>query len=250
MSPLQVKPRTRHAWKWAGGTAVLVVGLAAAALSLKHARLAAPGDALKRLGSSPSPFLPTVENKNPPPGPGPEGMVWIPGGEFSMGSTVESEALCGLPGVTGDALPVHRVYVAGFWMDANEVTNEQFEKFARATGYLTIAERTPTKEEFPTAPPENLVAGSVVFTPTPGPVPLDNHYRWWRYQQGANWRHPEGPESMTQSPTPSGRASACRPRRSGNLQPAVASEENFTCGVTNFGLAARSWRTPFKGLFL
>ena len=195
MSPLQVKPRTRHAWKWAGGTAVLVVGLAAAALSLKHARLAAPGDALKRLGSSPSPFLPTVENKNPPPGPGPEGMVWIPGGEFSMGSTVESEALCGLPGVTGDALPVHRVYVAGFWMDATEVTNEQFEKFVKATGYLTIAERTPTKEEFPTAPPENLVAGSIVFTPTPGPVPLDNHYRWWRYQQGANWRHPEGPES-------------------------------------------------------
>ena len=43
-------------------------------------------------------------------------MVWIPGGEFSMGSTIESESLCGLPGVTRDALPIHRVYVDSFWM--------------------------------------------------------------------------------------------------------------------------------------
>src|SRR5262249_15195373 len=67
--------------------------------------------------------------------------------------------------------------------------------FIKATGYVTIAERTPTKEEFPTAPPENLVAGSTVFTPTATPVPLDNYYQWWRYQKGANWRHPEGPDS-------------------------------------------------------
>ena len=92
-------------------------------------------------------------------------------------------------------LPIHRVYVDGFWMDATDVTNAEFEKFVQATGYVTIAERTPTKEEFPTAPPESLVAGSIVFTPTTGPVPLNNHYRWWRYQHGANWRHPEGPQS-------------------------------------------------------
>ena len=124
--------------------------------------------------------------------------MWIPGGEFSMGSTVESEAMCGLPGVTRDAQPIHRVYVDGFWMDKTDVTNEQFEKFVKATGYITIAERTPTKEEFPTAPPENLVAGSTVFTPTPGPVPLDNHFQWWRYEHGANWRHPDGPGSDLQ----------------------------------------------------
>jgi formylglycine-generating enzyme required for sulfatase activity len=122
-------------------------------------------------------------------------MVWIPGGEFSMGSTAESESMCDQPGLTHDALPVHRVYVDGFWMDATEVTNEEFEKFVKATGYVTIAERTPTKEEFPDAPPENLVAGSTVFTPTHEAVSLDNHYQWWRYQKGANWRHPEGPES-------------------------------------------------------
>ncbi len=127
----------------------------------------------------------------------PPGMVWIPGGEFSMGSDESAESLCALPGVTRDAQPIHRVFVDGFWMDATEVTNAQFELFVKATGYVTIAERTPTKEEFPTAPPENLVAGSVVFTPTPGPVPLNNHYYWWRYEPGANWRHPEGPASTT-----------------------------------------------------
>ena len=86
-------------------------------------------------------------------------MVWIPGGEFSMGSNRAGESMCGLPGVTRDALPVHRVYVDGFWMDATEVTNEQFEKFVAATGYVTVAETKPTREEFPTAAkPENVVA--------------------------------------------------------------------------------------------
>jgi formylglycine-generating enzyme required for sulfatase activity len=80
-------------------------------------------------------------------------------------------------------------------MDETDVTNEEFEKFVKATSYVTIAEKTPTKEEFPDAPPENLVAGSVVFTPPPQPVPLDNHYRWWSYVKGADWRHPEGPLS-------------------------------------------------------
>jgi len=64
-----------------------------------------------------------------------------------------------------------------------------------ATGYVTIAERTPTREEFSTAPAENLVAGSVVFAPTAQEVPLDNYLQWWTYVKGANWRHPQGPES-------------------------------------------------------
>src|ERR1039458_10214305 len=131
----------------------------------------------------------------PPPGPAPEGMVWIPGGEFSMGSDLASESLCGLPGVTRDAVPIHRVFVDGFWMEKTDVTNDKFQEFVNATGYVTIAERAPTREEFPGAPPENLVAGSTVFTPTPGPVPLNNHFQWWRYQHGANWRHLEGPDT-------------------------------------------------------
>ena len=141
-------------------------------------------------------FAPTIPNKTAPPGPAPEGMVWIPGGEFSMGSDGKCDGKsCCSPATVADAIPIHRVYVDGFWMDATDVTNAEFEKFVKATGYVTIAERAPTKEEFPSAPPENLVAGSVVFTPTSGPVPLDNHFQWWSYVRGANWRHPEGPQS-------------------------------------------------------
>jgi formylglycine-generating enzyme required for sulfatase activity len=130
-----------------------------------------------------------------PTGPAPAGMVWIPGGEFDMGSEIASESLCAQPGTVGDAQPIVRVAVDGFWMDATEVTNEQFAAFVQATGYVTIAERVPTKEEFPTAPPENLVAGSTVFTTSVHAVPLDDHYGWWRYEPGASWRHPEGPGS-------------------------------------------------------
>ena len=124
-------------------------------------------------------FVATAQNKTLPPSPAPDGMVWIPGGEFSMGSDgkCDGKFSCS-PATVADALPIHRVYVDGFWMDATDVTNAEFEKFVKATGYVTVAERTPTKEEFPSAPPESLVAGSIVFTPTSGAVPLNNHYRW------------------------------------------------------------------------
>jgi len=112
-----------------------------------------------------------------------------------MGTDKTCESLCDLSGVAKDASPVHRVYVDGFWMDATEVTNEQFARFVQATGYITIAEKKPTKEEFPTAPPESLVAGSIVFTATSQPVKLDNYLQWWTYQRGADWRHPTGPGS-------------------------------------------------------
>ncbi len=122
-------------------------------------------------------------------------MAWIPGGEFSMGSDDPRASLCGGPDAMPDARPIHRVSVDGFWMDRTEVTNAQFAKFVESTGYVTVAEKAPTKEEFPDAPPENLVAGSTVFTPSAAPVPLDNHFRWWRYEKGADWRHPDGPDS-------------------------------------------------------
>jgi formylglycine-generating enzyme required for sulfatase activity len=94
-----------------------------------------------------------------------------------------------------DSRPVHRVYVDGFWMDRTEVTNAQFATFVQATGYVTVAERTPRAEDFPGAPLENLVAGSVVFSPPSQPVPLDDHFRWWSYVKKVNWRHPLGPQS-------------------------------------------------------
>lgn len=122
-------------------------------------------------------------------------MVWIPGGEFSMGTLDPTRELCGGPDVMDDARPVHRVRVDGFWMDATEVTNEQFARFVAATGYVTVAERAPRPEDYPGVPVDKLVAGSIVFTAPEGPVPLDQPLRWWRYQAGADWRHPEGPGS-------------------------------------------------------
>jgi formylglycine-generating enzyme required for sulfatase activity len=122
-------------------------------------------------------------------------MVWIPGGEFSMGVENPSDDPALGPDPMDDARPIHRVSVDGFWMDRTAVTNEQFERFVRATGYVTVAERTPTAAEFPGAPPENLFAGSTVFTAPSHPVPLDSQFRWWSYVRGANWRHPLGAQS-------------------------------------------------------
>jgi formylglycine-generating enzyme len=145
------------------------------------------------------PFPLTVENKTPPPGPAPAGMAWIPGGEFSMGAQDPPDRgnTVGMQATT-DSRPVHRVYVDGFWMDATEVTNEQFAAFVKATGYVTVAERTPRAEEFPTAAPQDLVAGSVVFSPPGHAVPINDHFQWWSYIHGANWRHPLGPKSSIQ----------------------------------------------------
>jgi formylglycine-generating enzyme len=125
-------------------------------------------------------------NKTAPPGPAPEGMVWIPGGTFWMGC-----ADCEMT----DARPLHFVAVDGFWMDETPVTNEQFDKFVRATGYKTIAERPPDPKDFPGADPKMLVPGSGVFIQPAQDVPLNNQLQWWRYVPGANWRHPEGPGS-------------------------------------------------------
>jgi formylglycine-generating enzyme required for sulfatase activity len=140
-------------------------------------------------------FGPTIPNKLKPSDDIPKGMVWIPGGEFSMGSESASESLCGLPGTTLDAMPIHRVYVDAFWMDETEVTNAQFKEFVDATGYVTVAEIKPTLEEFPGAPIENLVTGSTVFKPTKSPVALDQYLQWWSYVPGANWKHPAGENS-------------------------------------------------------
>lgn len=124
--------------------------------------------------------------KTPPPVAAPQGMVWIPGGVFIRGSENPSHR---------DARPQHAVEVSGFWMDEAPVTNAEFARFVVATKYQTVAERIPRKEDYPGAPPEKLVAGSVVFSPPTKAVPLDNHFQWWQYEKGANWRHPEGPSS-------------------------------------------------------
>jgi formylglycine-generating enzyme len=140
-------------------------------------------------------FQSTIENRDPVTGVPPEGVVWIPGGEFSMGANDPPDMdEIGMRATT-DARPIHRVFVDGFYMDKTDVTNAQFSEFVKATSYVTLAERTPRAEDFPGAPPENLVAGSVVFSPPNHSVPLNDHLQWWSYIKGANWRHPTGPDS-------------------------------------------------------
>ena len=125
------------------------------------------------------------------PGPAPEGMVWVPGGPFLMGSDDDPERIA----------PPHRVAVNGFWMDRTEVTNTQFEAFVKATGYKTSAEKPPTKEELSQgeALPGHNVPFSMCFKPIRLPDGADPHQypptEWWKFVAGADWRHPEGPGS-------------------------------------------------------
>ncbi len=128
-------------------------------------------------------------------GVGPPGMVWIPSGEFVMGTDAKE--------CRTDERPAHRVKLDGFWMDATPVTNRQFKEFVEATNYITTAEKPPALDELmsqvpPGTPPpsqEALVAASLVFEPTKGPVSLSNPAAWWKWKPGANWRHPLGPGS-------------------------------------------------------
>ncbi len=122
-------------------------------------------------------------------------MIWISGGEFHMGS----DDVFSWP----DEQPVNRVRVDGFYIDATEVTNAEFQKFVEATGYRTTAERVPTAEEIlkqmppgtPAPPKEKLVAGSLVFHLTETSVDTNDYSQWWTWTPGADWRHPEGPGS-------------------------------------------------------
>ncbi len=139
-------------------------------------------------------FRETIVNKNSNPPAAVKDMEWISGGEFSMGIVNPMGITEGGKEPMNDARPVHRVYIDGFFMDETEVTNAEFAAFVTATRYVTTAEITPTKEEFPDAPEANLVAGSVVFTPV-ATTNLNDYYQWWSYVHGADWRHPLGLQS-------------------------------------------------------
>jgi len=181
--------------------AVVAAGLAAMAWGVRQAGQRPRGTDNAVPPSMPATaFGPTVPVPSSPAATAPVGMVWVPGGEFSMGCADPRGMPFGGTDPMNDARPIHRVRVAGFWMDATEVTNDQFAAFVTATGHVTVAERPPRPEDFPGAPAENLVAGSIVFTPPAEPVPLRDptgmaHLRWWAYVPGACWRRPTGPGS-------------------------------------------------------
>src|SRR5690242_17544261 len=112
-------------------------------------------------------------------------MVFIPGGEFTMGSDhhyIEEK-------------PAHRVKVDGFWIDKTPVTNAEFRRFVKETGHVTFAEIAPDPKDYPGALPHMLRAGSLVFVKQKGPVDLTNWSNWWSFTFGADWLHPYGPGS-------------------------------------------------------
>lgn len=124
-----------------------------------------------------------------------EGMVLIPSGIFLMGGNDDL--------ANPNEFPRHKVKVSAFWMDEHEVTNKQFLEFVSETGYITVAERRINWKKLAKGippgspkPPDSLLApGSLVFTKTNQPVPMDNPALWWKWKKGANWRNPKGPES-------------------------------------------------------
>lgn len=115
-----------------------------------------------------------------------DGMIWIPGGDFRMGSDRHYP----------EEAPARPVRVDPFWIDETPVTNAQFAQFVAATGHVTFAEIAPRAEDYPGADPALLKPGSAVFTMTRGPVPLNEPGRWWDYVIGASWRAPLGPGSV------------------------------------------------------
>ncbi len=116
---------------------------------------------------------------------GPDGMVWVPPGQFLMGSNDHYP----------EEAPAHRINVEGFWIDKHAVTNSEFAAFTADTGHVTAAERAPDPSDYPGADPAALVPASVVFTPPSRPVNLRDHMAWWSLVPGAHWRHPRGPDS-------------------------------------------------------
>jgi sulfatase modifying factor 1 len=111
-------------------------------------------------------------------------MAWIPGGKFLMGSDKHY----------AEEAPAHLVELSGFWIDRHTVTNEMFARFVAETGHVTVAERPANPEDYPGAKPELLQPASVVFLKPDHRVSLSDHYNWWTYVPGANWRQPEGPK--------------------------------------------------------
>lgn len=113
------------------------------------------------------------------------GMAFIPGGAFTMGSDRNSP----------EERMAHSVRVDDFWIDRHEVTNAQFREFTEATGYKTLAERGVDPKTHPGMDKDLLEPGSIVFIKPTAITRGGSLTQWWRYVKGADWRHPEGPDS-------------------------------------------------------
>ena len=108
-------------------------------------------------------------------------MVWVPGGAFEMGDPLEP----------GEA-PSRAVETAGFWMDRTEVTNAQFARFVRATGYVTEAERARQDQ---TATRLGVVS---VFRQPESVLGREDTSQWWAISREATWRQTTGQGSSVE----------------------------------------------------
>src|SRR5271165_3090185 len=115
-------------------------------------------------------------------------MLGIAGGTFTMGSDQHYP----------EESPTHRVTVEAFWIDPHPVTVAEFARFVEDTGFVTLCEKPANAADYPGADPALLAPSSIVFKAPPHRVDLSDHYRWWTYVAGANWRHPEGAESTVE----------------------------------------------------
>lgn len=146
--------------------------------------------------ADPSTNADAVQADSPPEGPVPEGMTWVPAGEFQMGSNRGGF----------DEGPAHAVKLDGFWMDTTEVTNRQFREFVDQTGFVTTAEKPPV---ITGVKPGSEIAKAEILPQfnKPGSICARKNftaedydagrgaYSWWDYIVGASWKHPEGPDS-------------------------------------------------------
>ncbi len=140
-------------------------------------------------------FVTDLQSLDKKPKPKPPGMVFIKGGDFSMGAKKND------PDALDDEKPAHQVRISSFYLDETPVTNAQFKEFVQRTGYVTTAEKAPKLEDIrkqlppgtPDPAPETLVAGSLVFRKPLGRA--RSWHDWWQWTPGANWRKPQGPGS-------------------------------------------------------
>ena len=128
----------------------------------------------------------------------PEGMIWVESKSYTKGAKNNDRY------AMMREKPSHEVYVDGFFIDATEVTNNQFRKFVDETGYITVAEREidweEMKKSLPTGTPKPhdsiLQPGSLIFNDQLKMVDnMENYFQWWRWQRGASWKTPNGPGS-------------------------------------------------------
>ena len=115
----------------------------------------------------------------------PEGMVFIPGGTFNIGSDAHYDSERSAEDIT----------VNSFCMDKYEITNAKFAQFVKETGYITVAERPLPKDQFPDLSDDSRKPGSLVFQMADPEAKRVRHLSWWKWTLGANWRHPFGPDS-------------------------------------------------------